>query len=101
MEFLYISSLGTTYQYTVKIEQKFKHKKWYFESKNLKRGKGTPKLLNKGQSQGRVAQDNLPKPQEKKNTAKPKKDIGKWCEFHKSSTQTQVSVGPSSHWWSS
>ena len=25
-------------------------------------------------------------PQEKKNTAKPKKDTGKWCEFHKSST---------------
>jgi hypothetical protein len=33
-----------------------------------------------------VAQDNLPKPQEKNNTAKLKKDTRKWCEFHKSST---------------
>ena len=33
-----------------------------------------------------VAQGNLPKTQEKYNTAKPKKDRGKWCEFHKSST---------------
>ena len=33
-----------------------------------------------------AAQDNLPKTQKKNNTAKPKKDTGKWCEFHKSST---------------
>ena len=33
-----------------------------------------------------AAQDNLPKPQATNNTAKPKKDTGKWCEFHKSST---------------
>jgi hypothetical protein len=33
-----------------------------------------------------VAQDNPPKPQAKKNTTQPKKDMGKWCEFHKSST---------------
>ena len=33
-----------------------------------------------------VAQYNLSKPQAKKNTTKPKKDTGKWCEFHKSST---------------
>ena len=33
-----------------------------------------------------MAQDNLPKLQAKKNTVKPKKDTGKWCEFHKSST---------------
>jgi hypothetical protein len=32
------------------------------------------------------AQDNLPKLQAKNNTTKPKKDTGKWCEFHKSST---------------
>ena len=30
--------------------------------------------------------DNLLKPQAKNNTAKPKMDTGKWCEFHKSST---------------
>ena len=33
-----------------------------------------------------VAQDKLSKPQANNNTAKPKKDTGKWCEFHKSST---------------
>ena len=33
-----------------------------------------------------AAKDNPSKPQEKNNTAKPKKDTGKWCEFHKSST---------------
>jgi Ca2+-binding EF-hand superfamily protein len=32
------------------------------------------------------AQDNMPNPQVKKNTTKLKKDTGKWCEFHKSST---------------
>ena len=44
------------------------------------------KPQSKGQSQGMVAQDNLPKPQEKNNITKPKKDTGKRCEFHKSST---------------
>ena len=33
-----------------------------------------------------AAQDNLSKPQENNNTVKPKKDTGKWCEFHKSNT---------------
>ena len=31
-------------------------------------------------------QENLPKPQAKRNTAKLKKKVGKWCEFHKSPT---------------
>jgi len=97
MEFLDISSFGTTYQYALKIEKKFKQKKWYFGSLNPKQGKGVPKLHNKGQSQGGVAQDNPPKPQAKNNVVKPKKDMGKWCEFHKSSTHKTVSVGPSSH----
>ena len=33
-----------------------------------------------------MAQENPPNPQEKNNITKPKKDTGKWCEFHKSST---------------
>jgi hypothetical protein len=86
MEFLDISSLGVAYRYAAKIEQKFKQKKRDFGSANQKHGKGTPKPQNKGPSQGGVAQDNLPKPQAKNNTTKPKKDMGKWCEFHKSST---------------
>ena len=77
MEFLDISSLGTTYQYAVKIKQKFKHKKQDFGSANLKQVKGASTLKNKGQSQGRVAQDNPPKPQAKNNTVKPEEGHGK------------------------
>ena len=33
-----------------------------------------------------VTQDNLKNPQAKRNTMKPKKEAGKWFEFHKSST---------------
>ena len=86
MEFLNISSLGTTYRYAAKIEHKFKQKKRDFGFVNQKQGKSAPKPQNKGQSQGMVAQDNLPKTQEKNNTTRPKKETGKWCEFHKSST---------------
>ena len=53
MEFLNIFSLGTTYRYAVKIEQKFKQKKRDFGSANPK---------PKGQSQGGVTQDNPSKP---------------------------------------
>eukprot|EP00253_Pinus_taeda_P015810 PITA_15810 len=77
MEFLNISSLGIAYRYVVKIEQKFKQKKRDFGSSNPK---------PKGQSQGGVTQDNPSKPQEKNKTTKPKKDTGKWCEFHNSPT---------------
>eukprot|EP00253_Pinus_taeda_P004521 PITA_04521 len=81
-----ISSLSMAYRYAIKVEQKFKLKKRDFGSANLKQGKGAPKPHNKGQSQGRVAQDNLPKLQVKNSFVKLKKDTGKWCEFHKSST---------------
>jgi hypothetical protein len=86
MEFLDISSLGVAYRYVAKIEQKFKQKKRDFGSANQKHVKGTPKPQNKEPSQGGVAQNNLPKPQAKNNTTKTKKDMGKWCEYHKSST---------------
>ena len=33
-----------------------------------------------------MTQDNPSKLQEKNNTTKPKRDTGKWCEFHKSPT---------------
>jgi hypothetical protein len=45
MEFLDIASLGTTYRYAVKIEQKFKQKRREVGSANpsqLKQGKGGP-----------------------------------------------------------
>jgi hypothetical protein len=45
-----------------------------------------PNHRTKDKAKAWVAQDNPPKPQAKNNTAKPKKDMGKWCEFHKSST---------------
>eukprot|EP00253_Pinus_taeda_P033112 PITA_33112 len=86
IQFLNIPSLGAAYWYAVKVEQKFKQKKRDFGSANPKQGKGAPKPQNKGQSQGKIAQDNQPKPQAKNSAAKPRKDTGKWCEFHKSST---------------
>ena len=48
MEFVSISSLITGYRYVVKIEKKFKQKKWDFGFVNLKQGKGAPKPQNKG-----------------------------------------------------
>ena len=86
MDFLDISSLGTMYQYIVKIEQKIKQKKRDAGYTNPKQGKGTPKPQNKGPSQGDGTQDKPLKLQANKNTLKMKKDMGKWCEFHKSST---------------
>ena len=76
MEFVDITSLGTTYRYTAKIEQKFKQKKREFGFAN---SKGAPKLKNKGQGQSGATQ---------KNTTNQKKDIGKWCEFHNSPTHS-------------
>ena len=62
MEFLDISSLGTTYRYAANIEKKFKQKKRDFGSANQKQGKCAPKPQNKGQSQGMAAKDNPSKP---------------------------------------
>ena len=73
MEFLYITSLSTPYLYATKIKQK----KRDFGSTNPKPRKGAPEPQNKGQSRSRVIQN---------NTTNPKKDIGKWCEFHNSPT---------------
>ena len=86
MEFLDISSLGAPYRYASKIEYKFKQKKRDFGSVNQKQVKGAPKTQNIRQRKGMETKDNLPKPQAKNNTAKPNKDTGKWCEFHKIST---------------
>jgi hypothetical protein len=68
MEFFDISSLGVAYWYVSNIEQKFKQKKRYFGSANQKQGKGTPKLQNKGPSQGGASMNNLPEPQAKNKT---------------------------------
>jgi hypothetical protein len=51
MEFLDISSLGSTYQYVVKIEQKLKQKTWQFGPGNPSQknpGRGSPNPQNKG-----------------------------------------------------
>jgi hypothetical protein len=45
MEFLDISSLGVTYRYAIKIEQKLKQKTWKFGPRNPSQqnpGKGGP-----------------------------------------------------------
>jgi hypothetical protein len=69
-----------------RLSRNLNRRRRYFGSTNQNQGKGAPKPQNKGQIQGGEAQDKLLKPQAKNNTTKPKKDMGKWCEFHKSST---------------
>jgi hypothetical protein len=61
MEFLDIPSLGTTYRYVIKIEQKLKQKMWKFGLGNpsqQKPRKGGPNPLKKGQSKDEQPQDN-------------------------------------------
>jgi hypothetical protein len=79
MEFMDISSLGVAYRYAVKIEQKFKHQnKREFGSANLQQPKYDKDDPNK------QSPENQSKTQEKKGHGKTKKNIGKWCDFHKS-----------------
>jgi hypothetical protein len=86
MEFMDISSLGMTYQYVVKIEQKLKQKTQQFgpenpSHKNPRKGGSNPP--NKGKRKDGQYQDNQSKPQARKDTGKKKKDTRKWCDFHK------------------
>jgi hypothetical protein len=86
MEFFNITSLGTTYRYVVKIEQKFKQKRREFGSANssqLKQGKGVSKPQNKGQSKDAHSQENHSKLKNKNGNENSKKDMGKSCEYHK------------------
>jgi hypothetical protein len=53
VEFMDIASLGTTYRYAVKIEQKFKQKRQEFGSANSsqpKQGKGDPTHMERDRS---------------------------------------------------
>jgi hypothetical protein len=99
MEFLDISSLGTTYRYAAKIEQKFKQKKRDFGSANQKQAKGAPKPQNKGQSQGMEAQDNLPKRKQRTTPRSRRRTRESGVSSIRAPLTTQVSVGPNSHWW--
>jgi hypothetical protein len=87
MEFMYISSLGMTYRYVIKIEQKLKQKTRQFGTGNPSQqnpGKGGPNLHKKGQIKYEQYQDNQSKTRAKKNTEKTKTNTKKWCDFHKS-----------------
>jgi len=78
MDFLDISSLGSSYRYAVKIEQNFKHQnKRDFGSINPQQPKYEKDNPNK------QLHENQSKPQEKKGHKKMKKDTEKWSEFHK------------------
>jgi hypothetical protein len=65
MEFLDISSLGASYQYAIKIDQKLKKNTWQFEPGNPseeKLGRGSSNSQNKGHIKYEKYQDNLYKP---------------------------------------
>jgi hypothetical protein len=49
----------------------------------MKQGKGGPNPQNKGQRKYGHSQDNQSKLQHKKGNENSKKDMGKWCEYHK------------------
>jgi hypothetical protein len=88
MDLLYISLLGVSYRYAVKIEQKFKQRsKQEFGFENMPRkkyGKGNPNSHNKGHiNKEGQPQDIQFKTQKNKGNGKFKKDTGKRCEFHK------------------
>ena len=80
MDFLNISSLGSSYRYAIKIEEKFQQKnKWDSGLAHplQMQGKENPGPQNTGQGK-----DNQSPLQAKKGNGKTK-EIGKWCEFHK------------------
>jgi hypothetical protein len=102
MEFLDISSLGTTYRYVIKIEQKLKQKTRQFGPRNPSQqnpGKGSPNPQKKGQRKYGQPQENQSMLQAKKDTRKTKKDTRKWCDFHKIPSITLLIVAQRSHWW--
>ena len=78
MNFLNISSLGSSYQYAVKIEEKFQQKNKR-DSRPMnppqKQGKG-----NLGPQNTAKKTNNQSRPQEKKGDGKTKKDTSKWCK---------------------
>jgi hypothetical protein len=78
MDFLNISSLGVSYRYVAKIEQKFRHQKnWEFGSPNSQQpmhGKNGP---------NQQPPKNHSKTQENKGKGKMKNDTKKWCNFQK------------------
>ena len=39
-----------------------------------------------------MVQDNPPRPQEKDNNTKLMKDMGKWCQYHKSPTHNTIQL---------
>jgi hypothetical protein len=85
MEFLYITSLGMTYRYVVKIKKKFKKKRQKCISANssqLKYEIGVPNPHSKGQRKDIHSWDNQSMMQHKNGNEK-MKDTGKWCEYQK------------------
>ena len=88
MEFLDITSLGTTYRYAAKIEHKFKQKKRDFGSTNLKLGKGAPEPQSKGKSQRNMTQN---------TTTNPNKTRGSGGNFTIVPLIAETRVGPNSH----
>jgi hypothetical protein len=102
MEFLDISSLGTTYRYAVKIEHKLKQKKQQFGTGNPSQqnpGKGGSNPQNKGQRKDGQYQDNQSKPQEKKTLERQRKIPRSGATSIRALGITLLTVAQSSRWW--
>jgi hypothetical protein len=64
-----------------------------------KQGKGGPNPIEQRTEKIWITSGNQSKPQAKKDTGKTKKDIGKWCDFHKSPWHNIVDFAQRSRWW--
>ena len=101
MEFLDISSLGTAYQYVVKIEQKLKQKAWQFEPRNPSQqnpGNGGPNPQNKGHNKDGQYQNNQFKSQEIRTPKRQRKIPGNGATSIRALGITLLTVTQRSHW---
>jgi hypothetical protein len=96
MDFLDISSLGTTYQYSIKIEQKFKQQnKW--DSSNPQQPKyGTRGLTHKTTKLKKTS----PSYRKRRVTRRQRRKLGSGVTSKKSLGTTPMNVAKNHHWWS-
>jgi hypothetical protein len=104
MEFLDITSLGTTYRYVVKIEQKFKQKRQEFGSANSsqpKQGKGSPNPQKRDRENMATLRTTSPSRNTRRVMRSQRRTQENGVNTIKSLGTTPKNVTPSSHSWSS